>query len=79
MTTASGMPYVNGVPPAIITMAGCQQAWARRFMPWLLATYDSWKLDNGDDEADERERREQERADEAERAELRTEREWDER
>jgi len=34
--TASGMPYVNGVPPAIITMAGAHQAWARRFMPWLL-------------------------------------------
>lgn len=36
MTPLGGIEYVNGVPPAVLTMAGAHRAWAARFMPWLL-------------------------------------------
>ena len=35
--TARGrIPTSVGVLPAVLTMAGCQRAWALRYCPWLL-------------------------------------------
>lgn len=27
---------MNGVHPAVLSLAACQQAWARRYAPWTL-------------------------------------------